>query len=239
MKGLAALPALEQLAAAYNDLQSRKTALPLADLALWSQWARLDPRLAQMLVQHLARFWRQFAWGEMLMHLQTQPWPRALLVLLRFAQLAVAAGDRSHLKAIINIVDMSTPGISQQLFFIPLQRPPTVVIEEEVQFRTEPYVRSGYLGSQSLLSNTRWPSGTTALAKSARQQILTNLLAAGRPITVTEYRQACRNLVARRQAQRDLAQMAQGKGFTRNRYYQQGPLDYRLSGRVRTNKMDF
>lgn len=219
MKGLEALPSMTDLLDAYNRLQSADELLPADQLALYSQWSRLDPRLAQIMVEHLARHWRQIRSGELWDELQKQPWPRAILVLLRFAELAVPKSEEKKLRHIIQALDEDLPAIPPQLFFIFLQGPNRMVVDEEVRYRTLPYRLSGFIGSQSLLGRSRWPADKTFLAPNDRRRILTRLLRDHDQVTVADYMAACKHLVSRRQAQRDLMATARASGFTRNRIY--------------------
>jgi hypothetical protein len=219
VKGLPNLPSRKDLLQAYNEIQERRSPLPLKDLALYSQWARLDPRLAEILVEHLALCWSKIPVGEFIDTLLEQPWPRAALVLFRFAELIVPTKKRRILKGFISAIEDSLEPSPPQLFFIHLQRPNSTVQKNEVEFRTSPYSLSGFIGSQSLLSRSRWPTNKTSLTKDPRRYILKTLLNSKTDVCVDDYISACRGLISRRQAQRDLSRFATSKGYTRNRRY--------------------
>jgi hypothetical protein len=99
-----------------------------------------------------------------------------------------------------------------------------VITDEAVTLLSEPYLRSGYIGSVSLLAKGRLPDGATVLSIGARGRLLhkmRNELAKGGTLTVAAYRLRCKGLVSRRQAQRDLEEspLFEAVGFTRGRRY--------------------
>lgn len=222
MKGLTKLPNKNDMSRAAHVIQQCTGPLPARKLALFSQWSRLDPRFAEIMVRHLADSWSAIPGGDLLKALNSQPWPRAILVLLWFAERLVPRTDRKHFqcfaRALADSLDLM-PTTTPQLFFIPLQRPNSVVMDAEVSFRSKPYLKAGYIGSQSLLSRAQWPREQTFLRPNERLRILKNLLRQKEQITVNDYREACKGMVSRRQAQRDLAQTADYSGFTQRRRY--------------------
>ena len=188
------------------------------DIAIYSQWSRLEPRVAQTLVSYLIVHWPSLALGMMLKELNQQPWPRSILVLLRFVQLVVCD---LGLDQLILAMDRALVDQPHQLYFIPLQFPYRVTLAHEVEYRTRPYTLSGFIGSQSLLTHTRYPENQTYLSEVQRHRILERLILNKTDFTVKSYQTACAGLVSLRQAQRDL-KIAQGivtKGFTRSRRY--------------------
>ncbi len=233
MKGLRDLPQIDDLRVAYEELDlsfSRARQVEQLDmkrLALLSQWARLDPRLAELFCGYLQRNWSQLRSVELLEALTEQPWPRAILVPLRFVELA--ALDESHeseggghesqqasanslrlfaLRALIDLIDRSFPQKTYDLFFIPLQQPNRVILRNELRLRGMAYVRSGYIGSASLLAKGRSPQSRTILDAGARRSLLeerVRQMKIGDRLTVEDYLELCAGKISRRQAQRDLA----------------------------------
>ena len=59
MKGLKQIPSVRQLSFAYSFLQQTREKISDRKLILYSQWARLDPRLGEILVQYMSHFWKQ------------------------------------------------------------------------------------------------------------------------------------------------------------------------------------
>jgi hypothetical protein len=218
MKGLAHLPNKKDFVRGANALQTRQV-VSTKNLILYSQWARVDARFAQIVVTYLFEHWKKLSLHDVLSELESVPWPRALVVLLRFVDLQISDRERSTLQHFILKLEAALPPMPPQLFFVPLQKWPAVVLQTEVDLRTFPYTKSGFIGSQSLLSRAQWPKNKTFIGPVQRRSILQNLFKNKKIVTVAEYLAACRGLVSRRQAQRDLAEFAQPKGFTRNRRY--------------------
>lgn len=238
MRGLARLPKPAEFAEAYRKLEGSMEASSdqneiEALVAIYSQWARLDPRLAEILTGFLRRNWQKLNMLVVMKKLSAEPWPRAILVPLRFVEIevtfegeprAVSGYERGALRALINAIDEAFPDCTNDLYFIPLQRPNRVITEEAVSLLSEPYLRSGYVGSVSLLAKGRLPEGATVLSSGARGRLLhkiRNELAKGETLTVAQYILRCRGLISRRQAQRDLEEsdLFEPVGFTRNRRY--------------------
>jgi hypothetical protein len=221
MKGLEAVPCVTELRQAFDRLQSARALLSIPQIALYSQWARLDPRLAEILVGHFTKYWREIAPGALIQSLSQYPWPRSIAVLLRFTALALKASDRETTRHLIGAIEAAFPAPSWQLYFIPLQVPNSVILRDEVKYRTEPYMQSGYIGAQSLLSQAKSPANRTIMPADQRKQLLIDLLRKQNSVTVFDYIQACKGMVSRRQAQRDLTSFTGtvARGFTRSRAY--------------------
>lgn len=224
MKGLRTLPHTDDLLRAYRELEGSFVVLENR-LALLSQWARLDPRLAELLTGYLQRHWAQLNVMALVKALEQQPWPRAILVPLRFVELSVVDKfERAVLRGYIDSIERAFSEKSNDLFFIPLQRMNRVVLAEAIDFQGMPYVRSGFVGSVSLLAKGRLPDGTTALDVRARERVIVEmaaLLKKEETISVDDYMRRCRGLISRRQAQRDLARspLLVASGYTRNQRY--------------------
>lgn len=234
MKGLLSVPTVEELRKAYSRLErldgDLSDDLPENEIAMYSQWARLDPRLAELLTEYLLRHGHQIHAFKLLNALVSLPWPRALLVPLRFAELKLRADRDPRIAAfdvLVSAIERAFPTKTNDLYFIPLQRPNRILTEEAILYQSEPYARSGFVGAASLLSKGRVPLDTTVMTKGARQRVLQRLIGesskkgSGKEITVESYITACKGMVSRRQAQRDLENEPQLKaiGFTRNRRY--------------------
>jgi len=221
MKGLESVPNISNLRVAYDHLQSAKMLLNPPQIALYSQWARLDPRLAEILVGHFTVFWQEIAVGSLIQALTQQPWPRSIAVLLRFAVLGLATADREVARHLISAVETAFPAPPPQLYFVPLQVPNSVILREEVDFRIDPYFQSGYIGSQPLFQHSKPPANRTFLSAIQRKQILSDLFAKQNFVTVSDHIYACKGMVSRRQAQRDLNAYSgvKAQGFTRGRSY--------------------
>lgn len=226
MKGLTSLPKTSELRAAYATLESKSPAISVQQVALYSQWARLDARLAEVLTGYLLREGADFPLVTLLRELSAQPWPRAILVPLRFVELSES--DRMRriaIRAMIESIEEAFPEKSNDLFFIPLQRMNRVILNDAIGLRSSPYVRSGFIGSASLLAKGRQPEGATTLGAPIRKRILEiflSRLSLGESFSVEDYLAECNGQVTRRQAQRDLehSKRLKAKGHTRGRRYE-------------------
>ena len=82
MKGLTKIPNQKKLLQAYKALQFSPHSVRIKDLVHWSQWSRLDPRLGEILVEYIAKFWNEHNPVTLNQQLKKQVWPAAFGVLL-------------------------------------------------------------------------------------------------------------------------------------------------------------
>jgi hypothetical protein len=226
LKGLEALPKTSDLLIAYTALESRAP-IEESRLALLSQWARLDSRLAELLTGYLQFAWHGYNSVNLLHALSEFPWPRAILVPLRFVE--TVAGDETQIKrvalrSLISAVEEAFPEKTNDLYFIPLQRMNRVLLNQAIDFQSLPYRRSGYIGSASLLAKGRIPQQATIVGAKERARILDEIiltLRRGDELAVEDYIGKLQGRVSRRQAQRDLESSPKLKsvGFTRSKRY--------------------
>lgn len=234
MKGLLAIPKTSDLQIAYAELEShtnrpsdRAREISVERVALLSQWARLDPRLAEILTGYLCTNWAGLNVLKLLQELSAQPWPRAILVPLRFVEAVFVDSTeipRAVLRGLINTIEEAFPEKSNDLFFIPLQRMNRVLLDQALDFQSLPYRRSGYIGAASLLAKGRMPAEATIIGRQERGRVLEDLIRTmhrGEILAVEDYIERCQGRVSRRQAQRDLEASPKLKavGFTRAKRY--------------------
>jgi hypothetical protein len=88
MKGLKNFPSKNDFQGAYDRLQSgaRLTSREFTRFALWS---RLDPRLAEIVTQALARDWNYLSPVMLHHYTRKSPWPQALPALLEFSRILI------------------------------------------------------------------------------------------------------------------------------------------------------
>ncbi|MCM2278647.1 MAG: hypothetical protein NDJ89_11290 [Oligoflexia bacterium] len=218
LKGLERIPSLDELAQAYSELQNAKDALPAERLALWSQWSRLDPRLAEQLVAHLSRYWRDLNPLELHTALVDQPWPAALGVLLEYAK--ERAQEPRLMKAWNALVLSGIPVAEGELFFIGLRQFAGKLMREDARLSHKHYRRWGYLGRETLF-NKAVSGDKTRLAPEIRAQLLEELLSDRQRITVREYREALGGQITARMAELDLRAHPRlvPRSRTKGRYY--------------------
>jgi hypothetical protein len=221
MKGLAAVPSITDLAAAYRRLQTPGEVIDEATLAHWSQWARLDPRLAEQLVALMALHWR--SWDALALQalLKVEPWPGALGVLGEHAASMMAKTERQLFKAWLALTMTGLPHGPGELFFMGTMKFGGPRMRAEAEQATKPYLRWGYLGREPLRNKASALESQTQMSPSRRRQVLSALRGRQRRITVQDYMDALGGAVSRRVAQKDLAHCTslRSRGRTRGRVY--------------------
>lgn len=186
----------------------------------------------KLLTGYLYANWPGLNALKLLQALSAQPWPRAILVPLRFVETALVDTNlidtteipRTVLRGLIKTIEEAFPQKSNDLYFIPLQRMNRVLLDQALDFQSLPYRRSGYIGAASLLAKGRMPDDSTIVGRQERARILDELirtLQRGEILAVEDYIQRCQGRVSRRQAQRDLKASPKLKaiGFTRSKRY--------------------
>lgn len=222
MKGLRAIPQVGDLATAYEALQTKGTtqACPVSDLALWSQWARFDPRLAEQLVSHFVRHWRSLPPLEFREKLLEHPWASAAGVLLSVAEIQVPRTVRALYRRWAQVVLEGFEGGHGEQFFIGLRAFGGNAMFQDALLATRPYRKRGYLGRESLVTKDLGPE-RTLLSKAQRRAALDKLISERKRITVRDYRAALAGQVSVRSAELDLASHPRLRpvGNTRARTY--------------------
>lgn len=226
MRGLIKIPSEKELLAAYRQLQApARAAKPpsVSSLALWSQWSRLDPRLAEILTAFLGANWSRIPPIEFHQALRSQPWPAAGCVLLEQIRSLEPPEDPLFERW----YDCVTSGIEpahHELFFIGLRKFGGRLMRSDAEIPLTPYLRWGYLGREVLRTKSaRFQGAVTWVAPETRKRVLDDLIARrrGGRITVQDYETALGGWVSRRQAQRDLSAHPRLKprGRTRGKWY--------------------
>ncbi|MCM2324145.1 MAG: hypothetical protein NDJ90_12870 [Oligoflexia bacterium] len=218
MKGLARVPSLDELARCYSELQNTSGPLPPAQLALWSQWSRLDPRLAEQLVAHLTLHWSTLNPLEVHAALLAQPWPGALGVLLEYAK--EKSDEPRLMRAWSALVLSGIPKADNELFFIGLRKFAGKLMLEDASLSHKYYRRWGYLGRETLF-NKMAGKERTRLSRELRTRALEELLRNRERITVREYRAALGGQITARVAELDLGAHPRlvARSRTKGRYY--------------------
>lgn len=222
MKGLAKIPSLQERAQALEMLQFRPNNISLELVAIWTQWARFDARLAEVLVGYFSSHWEAIHAVPLNREVLLQPWPNVLGVLLDAASYAVLSEQRKrfHLWRALCLAEIA-PG-SWQLFFIGLYQPSSKGSDREILECTKVFFRWGFFSKESLLpTKKQFQDHRTLKSKVVRKRVLETLLAKREPFTVEDYMRALNFQVSRRQAQRDLKENSRIKkrGFTRSRVF--------------------
>ena len=226
MKGLSRIPNQKNLVKAYRALQAFPHSVDVEDLVLWSQWARLNPRLGEILVEHISKFWQKHNPVEINQKLEQQAWPAAFGVLLEqvpFYYSQYLKNKKWNKKLFLNwskcvMTDISCAKGEQ--FFIGIYKAGGKLMEEECFYSIKPYRRWGYF-SKDLLINKAQSTQKTLISIPQRKAILDELLKSHKKITVQDYLEKMNFQIHRRQAQRDLKSHKRLKpqGQTKGKYY--------------------
>jgi len=207
------LPSQQDLELAYQKLLHGKPHLPnLKELSTFSQWTRLDPRLAEIWVAYVGRHWETINPSELKLEIQTKRSPAAAAVLLEF----VRAGSTSKaLPHWCRVVTEGTLKTTNEQFFVGLRRIGSEAMLEDAQFPLPQYRKWGFLSREPLL---RRPTGSS---KNGREQILLELIHKMPRITTNDYWDAIGKSVSKRQAERDLTNSPRLRcnGETKGRWY--------------------
>lgn len=217
------VPSRKELERAFERLQWNGEPNP-SEIVRWAHWARLDARLAELLISHLAKHFRRlnpFALSE---ENHLSPQPQALAVLLEFAKIEAAASlsgpNQKSFRRWCRVITQDLEVASPQSFFVDDGRPNPARARGESETSLKPYRRWGFFGREDLLAK-KAGCQAAALAKPERARVLEALRSSRPSFTVNDYIEACQGRVHRRTAERDLhaCRDIKHKGFTRRRRY--------------------
>ena len=207
MRALKQAPSTRQLKTAYSILQNKRTKVSDQKLALYSQWVRLDPRLGEIMIQHIAQFWMQYNPIELNRQIQLQIWPSVFCVLLEqvpfyFEQKKIKI-NFSLFQKWANCVKDSIVPAPNQLFFVSLYPLGSKRLIESATHATQIYKKWGFF-EKDLLINKAIPPKKTLIPTEQRKLILEELLKKKQKITVKDYLRELNFQIHIKQAQRDL-----------------------------------
>lgn len=200
--GLARIPGLGDLEKAYASLLHAHPSAPTSDdLALYSQWSRFDPRLAEILVEYIAKNWKRIPPVSLRESLLIQPWPSVAAVLFEFVGAKLKGSHTSKLYAYwAKLITLDFKKAGGEQYFIGLRQLGGKAMLEDAAFPLQAYCRWGYLARENLVSK----STSASLSPQTRTEILKTLFAGERRVRTEQYWQAIGKCVSRRQAERDL-----------------------------------
>lgn len=205
---LARPPSRGDLESAYSRLLWRDDEEPTAEeLVLWSQWARIDPRLAEILVACLLRRFRALSALSLWEENRKSAMPAALAALVDFARLdakrVLPPPERIAFAAWAKTVLWRVPSAPPQLFFLRQGKPRPERDIKEIGQSLRVFRRWGFFGSAAPLDE-KHDRRATMLDPCQRRQLLRKLARGGETFTVADYMSACGGRVHRRTAERDL-----------------------------------
>ncbi len=156
MKGLKHPPSPRSLKKAYHILQSTEQKLKDRSLVRYSQWVRLDPRLGELMVAHIARYWRQYQACVLNRLLRQVAWPCAFGVLLSQVPLYCQKQQKNYFSSLFQkwsrCVMKSVPRGHGSLFFFHLFQPATARMQKEVLYSQNCYKQWGYFGRDLMIN---------------------------------------------------------------------------------------
>ena len=228
MKGFT-VPSRPELEHAYDALQFETQSLTAGHVTLWAGWARLDARLAEILVRALSRRFRELNPLELWETNRVSASPQALLTLVEFARRRLIADGGIESVSLPSFEVWSgrlsfgvEPAAPQMFFVRDGQLRPEQDLEVAVASLT-PYAQWGFFGNADLAFSKRATSrsSSTMMSKSARAEVLQRLINSGRSFSVNDYLAACHGAVHRRTAERDVKEhpLLRPRGRTRARRY--------------------
>ncbi len=227
MKGLEKIPATKNLADAYDTLLGDKvgtgSGIPELKIALWTQWSRFDPRLAEILVEFISRRWEAIPPLPLRKALLDSPWPSAFGVIFENTLSAglIPPGQRRVFRHWGAVVLSGVAPASNEQFFFGIRKVGGSEMMKDVVESSKSYLKWGYFGRELLLNKAAPSESRTELPATARERFLRELISGRNRITVNDYREALDHRVSRRQAELDLARSKDliPVGNTRGRFY--------------------
>ncbi len=215
-----ALPSTAALEQAYEKLIFARPSAPSpSELALYSQWSRLDPRLAELIVEYLFSAWKSIDPMALRRALLQLPWAAAFAALCEFVLIRIESEseDSRLFHKWADLICEGFPCGSDEQFFIGLRQIGGKEMELDARFPLHAYQKWGYLARENLVHR----QARAGFSKATRLNILEDLMARLPRIRTQDYVQALEGSVSDRQAQRDLEQCPSLKavGHTRARYF--------------------
>jgi hypothetical protein len=228
VKGLTSIPTVSDLSEAYRKLQGgleAVSAISIEEWALWSQWSRFDPRLAEQWIAGLVSRWKTIAPTALNEALRALPWPAAAGVLLDQAHAYEFHGDAPGTQRLFQdwsrCVMSGVEPAEGELFFLGLRAFAGDAMRQDAVRALKPFRRWGYFGRELLVNKAASRRGRTLVPSEVRRQVLEELLRSRPRISVRDYMESLDWAVSRRQAELDLQKFRKLRAFgnTRNRFY--------------------
>ena len=211
--GLEYLPQLADLTVAYDALQElTPSRASESDLALYSQWARFDARLAEIWITYVAKYWQTIHPLSLHRELEEQPWPAAAGPLLEFVKHLARRQDRKITKLYKAWAGLVLEGVKPapwQLFFISNRKPASRAVIADAEYSLQEYRKWGFLSQDVVISKAEQKRSagirTHTFSPEVRSNILHRLIQEHARINLSLYLSAVDHSISRRQAERDLS----------------------------------
>lgn len=220
------IPCRSELCMAYARIEaaairSRGECLTPDEIVRLAQMSRFDPRLAEMLVRHLARNFEELnPWIIRGVNLKSE-WPQSLCVLVDIAELLVLSSKQDW-KLWKTCIQFEIPKASFQAFYVGLIAIDPRKSQEQMRRNLKLYSAWGFYNHELPITEKLGRIQRTLLSKSLRLEILKELIRKRSRFTVQDYIEALDHRVHRRQAERDLVGFKDrlvSRGNTKSRTY--------------------
>lgn len=231
MKGLPRIPSPTEIQSAILRLgTSAKGAVGLISLAVYSQYARLDPRLAETWIEHIARNWREISPVLLREKILRQPWPSAAALLLDQVEHTglLESAERKLFKKWKATVSTDIKPALGELFLIGVTAFASKRLDLDSAQALKAYQNWGYLALSRddafFLNKARQKhesNNRSLLSRPERVKVLEQLIHTTPRITAITYRSALGFLVSKRVAELDLQSHPglKKRGETKGRFY--------------------
>ncbi len=224
MKGADRIPLLSDLAGPYEALQKKDHIPTTAELLLWAQWIRFDPRLGEIFTRWLSQHWQIIHPLAMNVEILKSPWPAVWGVLLDQVEALLRLEKRcigselQRWKAWKKLMLAEVQPDSPQLFYFQLVSPVGKIAQEWVNQPSRDFAAWGYFANDAWINKAPWAK-RTAVKTEVRLRVLQRLAKSGEPFTTRAYIEALGGRVTWRQAQRDLQSFPRlhSEGATKDR----------------------
>jgi hypothetical protein len=222
------LPSAKDLQEAYERLLGQRQPLVSeVELVQLAQWARLDARLAEILVEWIGRNFQTLnPWKLRLLNRQ-QVYPSVLCAVLDVCQLVINKSDKRDFSLWKSLIQQGISPAPFQSFYVAQRSVNPERNWIEIKNNLKPFKKWGFFSAELPISGKR-NLRKTLMTKKQRLQLLKDWLRSwprewprDRAFSVSDYLEKLNYQVSLRQAQRDLESCAYIKAFgqTRGRFY--------------------
>lgn len=212
-------PNRSEIEIAFAKLQSSPDSVSLLEVIEWSHWSRWEPRLAEVLVQHIFNTWK--TWNPLEIHetLQLQVMPQSFLVLCEHLNFLIPEPKKKIFKLWMNCLSSDFEPVPYQAFYL-INKFAGTRLRRESESNLKPFARWGFYCSY-LMINKDNQHPRTSMTKASRGLVLQDLIQEKKVFRVQDYIDRLNNKIHQRQAERDLKACPHIKahGQTRNRTY--------------------
>lgn len=142
----------------YRELASFPLSFSEKDIALYTQHCRVDPRLAEVVTEHIRDFWWRYSPGVLNKALKKQPWPASIRPMLNQISEYCEGGEdlKAEFREWARKVCLGIGNVPPQLYFATVLFPRSETDDLEVTETLPSFSRVGYF-ARDLLFNKGLP----------------------------------------------------------------------------------